>query len=120
MSDDKTDKVHCDLFSSGDCKAPSIGLKGCIFYPFFELYKSQHDQNAELFRRQTLESIDHLRLQTKKVFDTLEGNGGEGLKVKVSKLETKLGVYVALGGAGAGLVAHLVVTLVQAFIKGIG
>jgi hypothetical protein len=111
------DDLICQYHAKGDCKAPEVGLKGCIFYPFFQLYKNQHETNSEIWRNQFAEALDQLRKQTQIIFRTLEGNGGEGLKVKVTKLETKLTLYVVLGAAAAGFVTHVVLAVLPVLMK---
>lgn len=113
--------ADCELYEQGHCRAPQEGLGGCIFYPFFQLFKDQHDENTQIFRAGTSESFQAVRDSLDLLFKSIEGsNGSPGLKVRLARLETKLALYVVMGGAAAGAVAHFAVIFIQHLTGGGG
>lgn len=104
-------------FKGEICHAAEAGLKGCIFHPFFEMYKTQHDESAQLFREMTVEASKALQRQTSELFKIVKGSNGVGLTTKVAKLETKLGFYIVIGSAGAGVVIQTIMILAPFLFK---
>lgn len=87
-SDDRLNVPEgCALYKSGDCKFPTHGLEGCVFYPIFKQYKIGHDESSELFRATTMEGMKGLRDSITKLFREIEGNGEDGIKGRLARQE---------------------------------
>lgn len=110
------DGMDCP-FKGEICQALEAGLKGCIFYPFFDMYKTQHDESATLFREMTVEASKAMQTQVSELFKIVKGSNGAGLTTKVAKLETKLGFYIVIGSAGAGVIIQTIMILVPFIFK---